>query len=113
LADAVRNWSNLGALVAGLANSDFDLISRSMVDVIVEPARRALIPKFDETKVASIEAGALGGGISGSGPSMFMISTSMETAQAVRQAMKEVYSSTGIEFNLYVSGIEREGVRIV
>ena len=113
LADAVRNWSNLGAFVAGLGNSDYELVSRSMVDLIVEPARRPLIPKFDKVKAASIEAGALGGGISGSGPSIFMISTSLNTAQAVRHAMKEVYSSTGIEFNLYVSGIEPDGVRIV
>ena len=113
LADAVRNWSNLGAFVAGLGNSDYELISRSMVDVIVEPARRPLIPKFDKIKAASMEAGALGGGISGSGPSIFMISTSLNTAQAVCHAMREVYSSTGIEFNLYVSGIEPDGVRIV
>jgi homoserine kinase len=113
LADAVRNWSNLGAFVAGLANRDYELISKSMVDVIVEPARSPLITNFDEVKAAGIGAGALGGGISGSGPSIFMISSSLETAQAVRRAMKEVYSSTGIEFNLYVSGIEREGVRIV
>ena len=113
LADAVRNWSNLGAFVAGLVNRDYELISKSMVDVIVEPARSPLITNFDEVKAAGIGAGALGGGISGSGPSIFMISSSLETAQAVRRAMKEVYSSTGIEFNLYVSGIEREGVRIV
>jgi len=113
LADAVRNWSNLGAFVAGLANRDYELISKSMVDVIVEPARSPLITNFDEVKAAGIGAGALGGGISGSGPSIFMISSSLETAQAVRRAMKEVYSTTGIEFNLYVSGIEREGVRIV
>ena len=113
LADAVRNWSNLGAFVAGLANRDYELISKSMVDVIVEPARSPLITNFDEVKAAGIAAGALGGGISGSGPSIFMISSSLETAQAVRRAMKEVYSTTGIEFNLYVSGIEREGVRIV
>jgi len=113
LADAVRNWSNLGAFVAGLVNRDYELISKSMVDVIVEPARSPLITNFDEVKAAGIGAGALGGGISGSGPSIFMISSSLETAQAVRRAMKEVYSTTGIEFNLYVSGIEREGVRIV
>lgn len=113
LADAVSNWSNLGAFVAGLASGDYELISRSMVDVIVEPARRSLIPEFDKVKAASLEAGALGGGISGSGPSIFMISTTLNTAQAVRQAIEQVYSSTGIDFNLYVSGIGGEGVRIV
>jgi homoserine kinase len=113
LADAVRNWSNLGALVAGLAAGDLELISRSMTDVIVEPARQALIPKFEEVKAASIGAGALGGGISGSGPSIFMLSATKETAESVREAMHHVYSSTDIPFHTYVSGIEPAGVRVL
>jgi homoserine kinase len=113
LRDAVRNWSNLGALVAGLAAGDLDLISRSMTDVIVEPARQALIPKFEEVKAASIAAGSLGGGISGSGPSIFMLSAAKETAESVRDAMHRVYSSTGIPFHTYVSGIEPAGVRFL
>ena len=83
LKDAVRNWSNLGSLVAALAKGDYDLISRSMEDTIVEPVRKSLIPKFDEVKAASFAAGALGGGISGSGPSIFMLSKTGETAEKV------------------------------
>ena len=73
LADAIRNWSNLGALVAALAKGDYSLLARSMEDMIVEPVRKSLIPKFDEVKAASLDAGAIGGGISGSGPSVFML----------------------------------------
>lgn len=113
LKDAVRNWSNLGSFVAALAKGDHDLLSRSMVDIIVEPARKSLIPKFDEVKAASLAAGALGGGISGSGPSIFMLSKTQETAQNVEAAMREVYSETGIEFNIYVSKIHPAGVRFV
>lgn len=113
LREAVRNWSNLGALVSALAKSDYALISRSMVDTIVEPIRKALIPKFDEVKAASLAAGALGGGISGSGPSTFMISESLESAKAVEAAMRHVYMPTGIDFNIYVSQIHPEGVRFV
>ncbi len=111
LKDAVRNWSNLGAFVAALAKGDYDLISRSMIDTIIEPARKSLIPKFNEVKSASIESGALGGGISGSGPSIFMLSKTQETAQNVETAMHDVYSKTGIEFNIYVSIVHPEGVR--
>ena len=113
LRDAVRNWSSLGAFVAALASGDYELMSRSMTDVIVEPVRQRLIPAFDRVKAAGIEAGALGGGISGSGPSMFMLSTTIETAEQVRQAIDLVYSTTGILFNTYVSAIEPGGVRIV
>jgi len=111
LADAVRNWSNLGAFVSALATGDHSLITRSMVDTIVEPARKSLIPKFDEVKRASLDAGALGGGISGSGPSMFMLCASEVAAKNVENAMTEIYGKTGIDFNTYVSEINAEGVR--
>lgn len=112
LRDAVRQWGNLGSLVAGLAKGDHGLIARSMEDVIVEPVRRSLIPLFDQLKMESLLAGALGGGISGSGPSVFMLSVSRETAASVEVAMRAVYSETGLEFNTYVSKISPEGVRL-
>ena len=113
LKTAIRQWGNLAALVAGLAQGDYDLISRSMEDFIVEPVRKSLIPKFDEVKAASITAGALGGGISGSGPSMFMLSETLGIAETVKNAMRHVYAETEIEFNTYVSKISPGGVRFV
>ena len=113
LKSAIRNWSNLGALVAALAKGDYGLISRSLNDTIVEPVRKSLIPKFDEVKAASLDARALGGGISGSGPSMFMLSETAEIAKDVRDAMNGVYMTTGIDFNIYISQIHAEGVRFV
>lgn len=111
LKDAVRNWSNLGAFVAALAKGDYELISRSMEDTIVEPARKSLIPKFDDVKAASLYAGALGGGISGSGPSIFMLSRTLAEAENVRSGMNDVYGKTDIGYNIYVSEIYPTGVR--
>lgn len=113
LKEAIRNWSNLGSLVAALAKGNYGLITRSMEDTIVEPVRKSLIPKFDDVKAASLEAGALGGGISGSGPSIFMLSQTRDIAASVEQAMITVYSLTGIEFNTYISQIHSQGVRFV
>lgn len=112
LKDAVRNWSNLGALVSGLSNGDYGLVARSMDDAIVEPVRKSLIPQFDEVKAACLKAGALGGGISGSGPSVFMLSETAKVAAEVEQAMIEIYSTTKIAFNTYTSSIQAKGVRI-
>jgi homoserine kinase len=112
LKDAIIQWANLGAFVAGLAAGDYDLIARSMHDVIVEPARRSLLPRFDEVKEASLMAGAMGGGISGSGPSIFMLSRTRETADAVAVAMSGVYSQTDIKFHTYVSPIASNGVTV-
>ncbi len=113
LKDAIRQWSNVGALVAGLQKSDYRLISRALEDFIVEPVRKRLIPKFDEVKNESLRAGALGGGISGSGPSIFMLSETRATAQKIENAMREIYERTEIDFNVYVSEINSEGVKIV
>jgi homoserine kinase len=112
LGDAVNQWSNLGSLVAGLSQRDIPLIARSMEDFIVEPVRKSMIPSFDEVKKAAMSAGSLGGGISGSGPSMFMLCDSSATAESVRNAMDAVYSKTSIDFNIYVSEISPSGVRL-
>jgi homoserine kinase len=113
LKDAIRQWSNLGALVAGLQKGDYALISRALEDFIVEPVRKHLIPKFDEVKNESLAAGALGGGISGSGPSIFMLSETLRTAQNVENVMRQIYGQTKIDFNVYVSEINSEGVKII
>jgi homoserine kinase len=112
LRNAVRQWSNLGAFVAALAKGDYELIGRSMEDLIVEPVRKSLIPKFDEAKAACMAAGGIGGGISGSGPSVFMLSETSDTAEKVEKAMADVYKDTGFEFNTYVSRLSENGVRV-
>ena len=112
LKEAIRAWSNLGALVAALSKGDYALIARSLEDFVVEPVRKNLIPQFDAVKNESLRAGALGGGISGSGPSMFMLSETWDAARRVENAMRAVYSETTVDFNVYVSEINREGVRI-
>lgn len=112
LKEAIRNWSNLGAFVAALANDDHALLSRSMVDNIIEPIRKRAIPGFDELKLAGVEAGAIGGGISGSGPSVFMLCSSLSTAQNVEIAMRHTYDRIGIDYRTYVSAISSKGVCI-
>ncbi len=113
LRSAVKQWSNLGAFVSALATGDLGLLRRSMQDVIVEPVRRILIPHFDAVRDACLAAGALGGGISGSGPSMFMLAETAEIADLVRNAMEKSYAGTGIDFHTYVSTVGQQGVRFV
>jgi homoserine kinase len=113
LKDAIRQWGNIAGLVTGFLKSDYALISRSLEDVIIEPVRSILIPGFDEVKSKSKSAGALGGGISGSGPSIFMLSQDETTARAVAAEMSEVYNKIGIDFNTYVTTINYKGVEII
>jgi homoserine kinase len=113
LKQAIRQWGNIGGLVAGLLKNDYGLISRSLEDVIIEPVRSMLIPGFDEVKKRSNEAGALGGGISGSGPSIFMLSTDEGIARQIEYCMTEVYMNAGIDFKTYVTTINYEGVKVI
>lgn len=112
LKDAIRQWGNIAGLVTGFLKNDFDLIGRSLEDVIIEPVRSILIPGFDELKSSCKEAGALGGGISGSGPSVFMLSKTYETALAVAAVMNNIYYRLGIDNNTYVTNINPSGVSI-
>jgi homoserine kinase len=113
LKDAIKQWGNIAGLVAGFMKKDYELIGRSLEDVIVEPVRSILIPGFDEVKMKSKEAGALGGGISGSGPSIFMLSKEESTAKAVEEIMKTIFEKIGIDYKTYVTNINYEGVKIV
>jgi homoserine kinase len=113
LKDAIRQWGNIAGLVAGFMKNDYELIGRSLEDVIIEPVRSILIPGFDELKKRSKDAGALGGGISGSGPSIFMLSKDEAPAAAVETEMKSVYDRIGLPYHTYVTTINNEGVKII
>jgi homoserine kinase len=113
LKNAIRQWGNIAGLVAGFMKEDYALIGRSLEDVIIEPVRSILIPGFDEVKKSCKEAGALGGGISGSGPSIFMLSVEKETADAVEKIMSAIYERIGIDYKTYVTTINGSGVRIL
>ena len=113
LKDAITQWSNVGSLVHALHTNDYNLLGESLQDVIVEPYRSQLIPHFNTIKTESLKAGALGVGISGSGPSIFALSKGKEIAEAVAKTMKNVYSKTNINFNVYVSKINTQGMNIL
>jgi homoserine kinase len=113
LKDAIKQWGNIGGLIVGFMKKDAELIGRSMEDVIIEPVRSILIPGFHEVKKNCKEAGALGGGISGSGPSVFMISKEESTAIKVEEIMKEIYQKIGVDYKTYVTQINPEGVKIM
>lgn len=111
LQQGIRQWGNLGGLVAGLASGDYELIGRSLEDHVAEPKRKHLIPKYEPVVAASRAAGALGCGISGSGPAIFAVCPNIETARHVASAMGAVYAKTDIPFDLHTSQINPEGIR--
>lgn len=113
LKDAIKQWGNIAGLVAGFMKNDYDLIGRSLEDVIIEPVRSMLIPGFQEVKKRCKEAGALGGGISGSGPSIFMLNKDEGIARQTEKIMQDIFTQVGIEFRTYVTTVNRDGVKMI
>ena len=111
LSKASQQWANLGGLIHALHTNDYKLMQACLEDVIIEPFRKQCIPYFDDAKTAAIANGALGCAISGSGPAIFALSKSLETAKRVERALEEVYSSTTIAFHTYVSSISHQGIK--
>ena len=112
LKDAIKQWGNIAGLVAGFMQNDYGLISRSLEDVIIEPVRSMLIPGFDEVKKRSMDAGALGGGIAGSGPSIFMLCKEENTAKKIEAIMKDIYNNMALAYHTYVTTINNKGITI-
>ena len=110
--DAVQQWGNIAGLIAGIEKNDLPLIGRSLNDVIVEPIRSILIPEFNTIKRKSLALGALGGGISGSGPSIFMLAEKKEIAEEIAGMMKSIYDRIEIESFVYVSDVNPVGIII-
>ena len=108
---AVEQWSNVAGLIAGLYANDTDLISRSLNDVIAEPYRKNNIPDFDILKHSAIKSGALGCGISGSGPSLFALCKNESSAEKVSTEMKAHFSDRGISSDVFFAKIDTTGVR--
>ncbi len=113
LKKAVTQWANVGGLISGLFTNDYQLIGNSLVDVIIEPVRKSLIPFFDDVKTNAINAGALGAGISGSGPTIFALCKGDKSAEKVFSAIEETYKKTGIDFEMFISKVSPQGIKIL
>lgn len=113
LKKAVRHWGNVAGLVASLLQGDYELLARSLKDDIVEPVRAPFIPEFDAIKAAALDAGAIGAGISGSGPSIFALCEAAGQAKKVGAAMCDVIKAAGVEHTLYLSDVNSAGPNII
>lgn len=113
LRTAVKQWGNVAGLVAGLALGDVHLVGRAMCDVVVEPYRKRFIPGFDELRVKVLEAGALAMNISGAGPSVFTLSSTMEVAERVGEIMREHFAKQGVGSDIYVCKVSNNGARVL
>lgn len=113
LQDAVIQSGNIAGLISALYTSDLKLLGRSLKDVIAEPYRALLIPGFYELREAIQQVGALGSGISGSGPTLFVLSESREIASAVAKVSEEVYATIGLGVDVSVAEVNPIGAHVI
>ena len=114
LKSAIRQWGNVGGLVAGLMKGDARLVGKCVEDVIVEPARAHLVQGFYEVKQAALDAGATGCSLSGSGPSMFAVATSVKTARTIASAMVRTFSRVAdVKCDVFISRTNMSGASVL
>jgi homoserine kinase len=109
LKDAVTQWGNVAGLVSGLFMKDYDLIGRSMTDVLVEPTRAILIPDFYSLRQLALSEEAVGFGISGSGPSVFALTKDADTAHNITAKLQAHLKGLAINSLSFVSGVNKKG----
>jgi homoserine kinase len=113
LGHAISQWGNVAALVAGIYRNDVALMGRALEDKIVEPERAQLIPGFAEAKRAALDAGAAGCTISGSGPSIFALSTSEAEATHIAEKMAAIFEAMKLPAMSHISPINPDGARVL
>ena len=105
--------ANLGSFVSSLYSEDYDLMSRSVIDQVVEPDRAVLIPEFDKVKMISKDNGSIAAGISGSGPSIFSLSNNRVTSNNILDKISDHYNSMDIDFDVFISKVNSGGIKII
>jgi len=109
---AMYQAAQVGAMIAALGSGDLRLLGRALDDRIAEPARAPLLPGFEEAKAAALDAGALGGSISGSGPTAFALVSTEAGGRRVAEAMATAYRRAGLSCQTLVSKVDRKGARL-
>jgi len=112
LKDHTRNLANACMIVSGFQYQDTKLLSSGINDIIVEPARKSLIPGYDKIRSNALHSGALAVTISGAGPSMIALTNSRNDAKRIGKSMEEGFADSKIESQAYVCGVSK-GAKVI
>ena len=112
MADVVANLGAMAGLVAGLASGDLAQVGRSLQDRVATPYRAGLIPGYQGAVDAAAQAGAIGAGISGAGPTLFALADSEALATRVGAAMASAFQVEGLGALVIVGATDVHGARV-
>ncbi|MEA1884301.1 MAG: homoserine kinase [Thermotogota bacterium] len=106
---AVKQWSNIGALITGFCLKDKMLIRDSLSDYLIEEKRAAFIPHFYEMRDIAKKSDTFNLSISGSGPTVFSFSDSYDKLLNEKEEIEKLLRATGINSQSYVSLLKNKG----
>ena len=109
LKTVIRQSGNLAGFISSMYTADFDMMRRSLEDLIIEPQRAALIPGFYELKEMALKTGCLGFSISGAGPSMFALCDNSHLAEEICTKATGILAGKKIKSDTFLSKINLEG----
>lgn len=104
----------MGAFVSSLYEKNEVLFGQSIQDLIVEPFRSLLIPKFQILKQQALNNGAVAFGISGSGPSVFALTFGKGNAEHIANLLKTNLAESQISSQTFINHLcDQSGARIL
>ena len=99
--DASINLANAAYIAACFAKGWADIAINHLEDIIVEPARKKMIPGFDKVKKNAMKVGANGCTISGAGPSVIAF-TEGDNFTEIGEAMKKGFKSAKVDCEIVI-----------
>ncbi len=110
---ATKQWGNVGGLVLGFERGDYDLIYRSIEDFVAEPIRSKLIPNFISIKKRLQHCPNNAFGISGSGPTCFVLCQGKNDAMIIKNELSDLSKKNNLDFVISLSQVNNKGVKII
>ncbi|HYE91963.1 MAG TPA: homoserine kinase [Terriglobales bacterium] len=111
--DAVFNVQRVALLLASLQAGRLDTLGAALDDRLHQPYRRKLFPWMGDVLHAARAAGALGGVLSGAGPSLLAVAPDARVGEAVARAMEQALVGAGVAGVARALGVDTEGVAVV
>ncbi|MDO6692802.1 homoserine kinase [Aliiglaciecola sp. 3_MG-2023] len=108
MAQTITFGQQLAVFVDASYRKDEALAAAVMKDVLAEPYRKSLLPKFDESRDYVMNNGGLAFGISGSGPTVFAVCNNLEKAQGIQNWLSENYIQNDTGFS-HICQIDTQG----
>ena len=110
--DATFNVSRTAFLLSGLLNKDWECLRIGFQDRLHQPFRKDLVPGMDKVLEEGLKNGALGGTLSGAGPTLVAFVNDLKKADNVGLSMKNKWMEYKINSTYKVVKVDKSGAKV-